>query len=84
MLPVKNGSGDFGKRWQGERISGRRLGSWIVCIKGGKEMARSLEWALVMLVSNIITITFAFWVATTVGNEVTRLFSVLLDALPKY
>ena len=47
-------------------------------------MARSLEWALIVVVSNIITITSAFWIATTVGNEVTRLFSVLFDVLPKY
>lgn len=44
-------------------------------------MGRILESALATFMITIIDTIFASWVATTIGNRITELFTILIKAL---
>lgn len=45
-------------------------------------MGRSLEFALSIMIITVVELTFAFFVATVVGNKITELFNQIIEALP--
>jgi hypothetical protein len=45
-------------------------------------MGRILEFALATTMIIVIQLSFAFWVATTVGNRIAELFETIIVDLP--
>lgn len=44
-------------------------------------MGRILEFALATFMITIINTIFALWIATTIRNRITELFTILIEAL---
>ena len=43
---------------------------------------RALEFALSTVMIYVVTLSFASWVATTIGNRIVELFAQILEVMP--